>query len=396
MNESDTSTMRSLPHVNFRSSFGHFYSIQKRMSVALVGFFLFWGFLSSAQEKQAWLVPYAAGKFYGLVDTNGRVVVAPKYESTGFSYFNRVRFKQKGLFGFLDTSGKILIPAKYLSATNFSPYYGKMPAAYVTDAKKKMILIDVNGLPVVDEQDGAKDLVGPPDEVKKEDLHLKKLEEKFKGSFDSIRYAFDLSTVANYNKPNYYLVYRKGKVGLMDDLLQIRFAPGYDELIPYWREFIVARKGKVFSLINEYNTRRYSADLDSVFYKPSFGIVHIKQNGKWGVITNDYFRTLVPPAYDQVYSSLNAGKSLAFFTNPEYGRNGWSNVFVLESNGKKGIYHGTSGYTMEPIYKDILYYIRYHPNHEAKPSKFIDLYYVRFSDGKEGLVDRTGQKRFFK
>ena len=396
MNESETSTMSSISLVNGSSSSGRFYSSQKRMSVILLGFFIFCGFISSGQEKQAWLVPYASGKLYGLADTNGRVVVSPKYESTGFAYFNRVRFKQKGLFGFLDTSGKILIPAKYLSATNFSQYKGNMPAAYVTDAKKNRILINMNGLPVVDEQEGISEVVGSVEEIKKDDQHLKKLEEKFRGSFDSIRYAFDLSTVANYNKPNYYLVYRKGKVGLMDDLLQIRFAPVYDVLVPYWREFIVAKKGKVYSLINEYNTRRYSADLDSVLYMPSFGIVHIKQNGKWGVITNDYFRTLVPPAYDQVYSSLNAGKSLPFFTNSEYGHNGWSNVFVLESNGRKGIYHGTSGYTIEPVYKDILYYIRYHPYHETRSAKFIDLYYVRFLDGKEGLVDRTGQKRFFK
>jgi WG containing repeat len=364
----------------------------RRKEVIYLGFFIcLFSFYTSAQYP--WRVPYKDGNLWGLADTNGRVILTPQFEDVDFSYFGFSRFKQNGLFGFLDSLGNIAIPAKFKKAGNFN-IDRHTRTAFVTDQNNREYDIMPDGRPAGTSKEihpslpGEKLLLVDPNVIKS-------VQKKFKGVYDSVGYArYMNSDLTSYE---YYKIYKKKKVGLMDKNFNIKIKPQYDALEFIYQDFIIVKSGKNYLIIDQNNQRKYHNSLDSILFTPTYSWIQIREKGKWGAITFD-FKSLIKPEYDHIYSSMNAAE-LPFFKIEKTGFTAWDDVIIIEKNGKKGIYNMARNYKIEPIYNDIVYYISYYPGMMVGKPSFTNrfhLYYMKLDNGEEGYIDRTGTKRFFK
>jgi hypothetical protein len=360
------------------------------MKTVFILFASFITLVSYSQDTLSWLVPYKEGKLWGLADTNGKVIVTPKFEYVDFAFQNRARFKEKGLYGYLDEKGTIVIPAKYKEASPFG--YIRIDdknLAEVKDANSGPYFIDLSGKKAV----GEETFPPPVEELLpiSKGLSITALNQKYKKEYDSI---------VSANEPDgypfgYYKVYKNGKVGLMDPAQNVKLAADYQSLDVYGVQFIVVKFENSYRIIDDNNNWQYPNVLDSIIYIPSSRYVHIKENGKWGALSNQ-LKPVIKPQYDAIYSSMNSAQHPVFSDRSFGASNFTHNIFIVEKNGRQGIYNDRYGYTIQPQFKNILHYANYQPYSLYNPSHSIELIYVQTDDGKEGFTDRSGKKRFFK
>jgi hypothetical protein len=369
--------------------------LKQTLHTIILGLFLLAFSAGASAQKERWLVPYRSGKLWGLADTNAKVVIAPQFEEVDFAYHNRIRFKKKGLWGYLDEKGKVVIPAKYKSADRFSNFYEEEPAASVTDQNNVSYTISRNGTKAPEREQLMKEDV-PPEEMIDNSAALKQLEslrQKLGQQYDSIKHAFYLPYGSNYLLPQYYKVYKNGKAGLIDHEQNVLIPTKYNQLKTYEREFIVASDKGKYRIINQHDSLKYGAILDSVIYTETYGIIHIKESGKWGILNRD-FTMQIPPVYDDIRTSMSHPKLPFFSYGHMSGNVAWGDVYLLLQNGKTGAYISSKKYLVKPAYKAITGYMMYSPDSSRGNQK--EYLYVRLENGKEGFVDLTGKKKFFK
>lgn len=348
-------------------------------------------FPGQAQETPVWLVPYKQGKLWGLADTNGRVVIEPRFEWVDFAYSNRICFREKGFYGFLNEKGEVVIRPMFKNASSFNTAIEGIPIARVTNKKDSSYIIIRDGsVPVFPRRTS---LVRQEPFYTTAEIIPKDINKRFAGIYDSV--VLTKTAKDPWKDLGYYLVYKDGRVGLMDPAMNVKLAPDFQSLDVYGVRFIVARLENKYRIIDENNNYQYGDELDSVVYVPRTPYVHIKQNGKWGVLTND-LKPVLPAQYDMVITSIN-GKRHPFYTKTVYGI-GYEldNVILLKKNGRTGLYNNQYHYMIEPKYKDILAATSYHPGTEDVPPRIFPVVYVVTDDGRQGFTDRTGTKRFFK
>ena len=68
-------------------------------------------FCSLAQKKS--LIPYKNGNLWGYCDTNGVVLINPRFEKADFFIREQAKIILKGKIGYLDQDGKYLLAPNY-------------------------------------------------------------------------------------------------------------------------------------------------------------------------------------------------------------------------------------------------------------------------------------------
>lgn len=371
--------------------------LNKIFRSVIAGSLLFFFSIPLPAQETHWLVPYHLGKLWGLADTNARIVIPPRYEEVDFAYHNRIRFRKKGRYGFLDEKGKVVIPPIFQSAQNFTRPFEGSPQAKVLDANGKPVEIDLMGKTVSETLSigelGREEELNRPTDPKP---YLDRIRQETGSQYDSVRVAFRGKKVETYS-PRFYVVYKKGKAGLLDLGGKLLFAPKYHDIpAAYESNFIVAREGRTYLIIDENDERLYQGTPDSVLYLPNHSFIQIREDGKWGLLRAYYQKEVIlPPAYDQIYTSMSHPQH-SFFNLPYIkGLPAGHEIYLLKKGKKMGAYSTKSSSLAEPAYSNILSYRNYNPS-ERNTATTAEYLYVRLENGKEGYVDLTGKKRFFK
>jgi hypothetical protein len=88
------------------------------MQKYIVLILFFWLEFSLMSQR---LIPYRKGDLWGYADSNGIIVIQPKYDYADMDKCGTLCVKINGLFGLIDRSGKIIIPISYPSVSYRCP-----------------------------------------------------------------------------------------------------------------------------------------------------------------------------------------------------------------------------------------------------------------------------------
>jgi hypothetical protein len=360
--------------------------------IITVACFLVMSLAEASSQNLRWLVPYRSGNLWGLADTNARVIIKPQYEEVDFAFYNRIRFRKKGLWGYLDENGKEILPAKFKTASYFFSHINGVVRAVVSYPDGTSYYIGPHGEILQNNNQIVEGAALPDVEgVEYRTPDTKDLNQLFATQYDSIKPAYQGKGTEGY-PVQYYTVFKNGKAGLVDKFGELLINPKYDGFITYSSKFIVAKEGSKYRIINEKDQPGYKSLLDSVIYIPSYRMIQIKEGGKWGILNFD-LTTLIPSEYDEIFTSMSHPNMEIFNRSSSYGSFAWHHLYLLKQGNKWGAFFNHNKYLLKPVFNEIYRATAYHPGAGRYEPVYLN---VRLENGKEGYVNQTGTKQFFK
>jgi hypothetical protein len=215
--------------------------------------------------------PYSINGKWGVIDTFGKIVVAPKYDEISLFNYELAKIKYHNKYGYINQKGKLVIKPKFTTGGNF--YYDCTLVTLDTQAyyinrigrKKKFANCEISGLRMGcisghDPQNISKFL------IKKDNVTAI----IFENLRDTTRLYFD--TVYRYND-YFYVVSKDKKFGF------------FNKLSPYNYD----KDEYYFDSINKYNYdevivqfNKWLYDESKEYYSSDYAIV--KKNERWGLI----------------------------------------------------------------------------------------------------------------
>ena len=305
------------------------------------------------------LVRINRGK-YGFVDPSGKFVIEPRYEIAGA--FNKelglAPVKLNGKWGFVDRAGKVAIEPRYEQVYPFGKLLGLIPVKL----NGKWGLVDVAGAMVVEPK------------------------------FDSAPYVQE--------DFGYFVIRLNGKSGFVDRTGKVVVEPKYEFAPPYKMSlglFAVKVDGK-FGYIDRTGKIVIEPQFDEVgHFSETFGLAKARQNRKWGFIDRAG-KFVIEPTYDYAWNFYDSSNLIPVGLNGQHGLIDRTGKFVVEPrstrgplspntlnepsradrDGKMGLVDPTGKFIFEPLYEDI---------------EFLDESGLARAkiNGKWGLIDRTGK-----
>ncbi|MFW1840484.1 WG repeat-containing protein [Acinetobacter gyllenbergii] len=242
------------------------------------------------------------GKF-GLMDING--VEIKKY-SYKFNYLddNYVRIELDGKFGFIDPEGKEVVPPKFTSMSNFFLSPNKVDYLSIVQENFKYGVIDSKGIfvipPVYDKLDfygSGFNKIGVKKDEKRGLIDIDN-NVKFLKDFDYIDFSYN-SDIGVARKDGLKMF-----IDLNGNLINSVY---FQDAIPFYQDNphtlvkindelkAVNRKGGIIDLNNIHDYTEFS-----LIGSGANGIIFLKQNNKYGFLSNKDLTWLVEPRYKYI------------------------------------------------------------------------------------------------
>ena len=308
---------------------------------------------------------------YGLIDKNGKEVVAVQYDEL-YPFHEGLAFVKKGeKVGFIDKTGNEVVPIQY---DDDEDYY--MELSHPPFFANKIVSLNKNGKAVLVDNTG-------------KELNLKQYETPYSPYY----YWFSEGLAA---------VQQNGKWGFIDTTGKEVIAPQYDSADSFnnglaqveqnGQSVFIDKTGKaVFSVPQHYD----------YIYPFSDGLAKVEKNGKLGFMDKTG-KEVIPVQY---YSAYEFSEGLAFVKKEENGK--WG---VIDKTGQEVVPYQYDIYFMEsenPTFKNGFARVMKNDKHglidktgrEVVPLQY-DTILWKFNDGlarvekdgKYGFVDTTGRE----
>lgn len=242
------------------------------------------------------------GKKWGFIDEKGKIVIPIQYDDVDyFRPSGLCAVTKNGKSGFIDKSGKEIIPIIYPEVNQQMRdknviVKNKGKWAFFDNQGRQLSDFIYNEVFRTDHYDFSKDIFTRDEStyfkngavLVLKDNHYEFLNEKIEPAFHNNK--FDSATVFDAFKNA--IVKRKGKYGMIKPNGELKVPLEYDFIEPYdtshghYSEYYNARKGKIFSIINQ-NLDKIGASYEPIYNNfrtdnPTISFRNLK--GKFGLI----------------------------------------------------------------------------------------------------------------
>lgn len=247
---------------------------------------------------------------YGFIDKHGREIVAPKYEDAYGFKEGLAAVKLNGKWGFINAYGKLVIPHSYISIVNFSFSDGLISVEF---DNRKYGCIDRNGNIVI-EPKYAPLFLEHRNKYIKAQLYENRYSSKNYGIIDrkgNIIVPFeydDLYIFTNSINSGFIAAEKDGKQGVINRNGKIIIDIKYDDLYYNGSNAFLLKTDTNWILtdirgnkIKDLPAFEKISIMSTLFYPISINFSVFKENGKYGIIDNDY-NVVINPIYDEIGS----------------------------------------------------------------------------------------------
>lgn len=228
---------------------------------------------------------------YGLINYKNQIVLNPEYDYFLFpeNDKNIVVKNKRDMYALFNRKGKQLTKFKYTSINDYTS--GKI---YFFKSKSGQGYLNSRGREIL-QLDKEYDYCQNFDNMKyaivrykgKYGLIDKRGKEVLKPLYENMKYntglPYDSADIPNKSKSNVYHIQKDGKVGLLNDKLEMIVKPIYDEISSFYNGFAYIVKNSKYGFINTKGEVVISLEYDDagVF---SEGLAPVVSRGMWGFI----------------------------------------------------------------------------------------------------------------
>jgi hypothetical protein len=261
---------------------------------------------------------------WGYIDSTGKIVLQPQYESAGDFINDRAVVKAGGSYGVVDASFDTLLPFKFDSIIN----------------NERLLLVCEKG------------------------------QWYFYGYGGKLLHATAYRAIRELNEKNrapLYKVWSGNKCGLLDSTLAVVLPVKYDRFTRYTRNRFLVNSSGMFGICDKKGKEIVPVQYDEI---TSFNdsIMQVRAGDKWGYIVESTGRVITPPRWHDIKildahyfkAWVDTNAVLCSIATGKVVSSGYEDYFPLSENfiavrskGKIGVITKSNKIQVKPLYEDV-------------------------------------------